>query len=166
MAEGPKYVRAGRITSAHGLDGSVKVADPVAALLTKGSVVVVGGTERTIVRRSGTDAKPIIRLSGATSREDADSLRGSDLMVPRSEAAPLGEDEWWASDLVGCEVRDGGIIVGKVVGVLGLPSCEALEVERAEAGLLLVPMVGDALLGVDLKARTIDVNLAFLGEDK
>ena len=164
MAEGATYIRAGRITSGHGLDGSVKVADPKVALLEKGSVVFVDGVERIIERRSGTDAKPIIRLSGASSREDADALRGSLLMVPRSEVAPLGEDEWWADDLVGCSVRDGLTEVGKVIGVVGLPSCEALEVERVEGSTILVPMVGEAIRNVDVESRLIEINLQFLGE--
>lgn len=164
MADGANYVRAGRITSGHGLDGSVKVADPVVALLSKGATVVVNGVERKIERRSGTDAKPIIRLSGSSTRNDADELRGSLLMVPRSEAAPLGDDEWWTDDLVGCSVRDGQIDVGMVVGVVGLPSCEALEVKRPEGSHLLVPMVGEAIRSVDIGVRQIEINLAFLGE--
>ena len=164
MGASPEYVRVGRVTSPHGLDGSVKVADPVPALLVKGSVVSVDGEDRTIDRRAGTDAKPIIRLSGATTRSDADALRGLELKVPRSEVGALGSDEWWASDLVGCRVGDGDISVGTVKGVLGLPSCEALEVERSDGSQLLVPMVGDALRTVDLEAKLIDVDLKFLGE--
>ena len=164
MGAEPEFVKAGRVSSAHGLDGSVKVASPVPALLSKGAVVTVAGEERTIERRSGTDAKPIIRLSGSSNRDDADRLRGADLMVPRSEVAPLGEDEWWASDLVGCEVKDGAASVGVIKGVIGLPSCEALEVEREVGSTLLVPMVGDALRSVDVEARCVDVDLKFLGE--
>jgi 16S rRNA processing protein RimM len=41
-----------------------------------------------------------------------------------------------------------------------------LEVERTGgAGDLLVPLVGDAVRAVDVEARSIDVDLAFLGEE-
>jgi 16S rRNA processing protein RimM len=43
--------------------------------------------------------------------------------------------------------------------MVALPSCEALEV-----GDLLVPLVRDAIRSIDLRARVIDVDLAFLGE--
>jgi hypothetical protein len=46
-----------------------------------------------------------------------------------------------------------------------LPSCEVLEVARARAGDLLVPLIRDAVRAVDIDARVIDVDLAFLGED-
>ena len=55
--------------------------------------------------------------------------------------------------------------MGEVRRLVPLPSCEALAVARADgAGELLVPMVRDAIRSVDVAARRIDVDLAFLGE--
>jgi ribosomal 30S subunit maturation factor RimM len=49
--------------------------------------------------------------------------------------------------------------------LLVLPSCEALEVERTGgAGSLLVPMVKDAVRGIDAGQRRIEVNLDFLAD--
>jgi 16S rRNA processing protein RimM len=62
-------------------------------------------------------------------------------------------------------VRDGKTEVGTVKRLLGLPSCEVLEVERAVGGAdLLVPLVSDAVRSVDIEAQVIDVDLGFLGE--
>jgi 16S rRNA processing protein RimM len=44
-----------------------------------------------------------------------------------------------------------------------LPSCEALEVERADGGEVLVPLVRDAIRAVDRDARRIDVDMGFVG---
>ena len=41
-----------------------------------------------------------------------------------------------------------------------------LEVEREGGGELLVPLVRDAVRSVDVAARRIDVDLAFLGESR
>jgi ribosomal 30S subunit maturation factor RimM len=50
--------------------------------------------------------------------------------------------------------------------MLTLPSCEVLEVERAETGgELLVPLIRDAVSSVDVERRRIDIDLKFLGED-
>jgi 16S rRNA processing protein RimM len=59
---------------------------------------------------------------------------------------------------------DGGAPVGVVRRLVGLPSFEVLEVEREDRADLLVPMVRDAIRGVDVAAGVIDVDLAFLGE--
>jgi 16S rRNA processing protein RimM len=48
--------------------------------------------------------------------------------------------------------------------MMALPSCEALEVERADGRELLVPLVRDAVRSVDVAARRIDVDLSFLGD--
>jgi 16S rRNA processing protein RimM len=82
--------------------------------------------------------------------------------VPAGAAPVLGDDEWWPEQLEGCRVEDAGRAVGVVRGVRTLPSCDVLEVERAGGGELLVPLVRDAVRSVDVGARRIDVDLAFL----
>ena len=143
---------AGSVGRPHGLDGSFHVTRPGALAL--GATVTVAGREYEIERLAGTSERPIVRLSGCSSREDAEALRGADLLVP----AVLEDGEYWASDLVGCSVVDGEREVGVVSRMVALPSCEALEV-----GDLLIPMVRDAIRSIDLDARRIDVDMEFLG---
>jgi 16S rRNA processing protein RimM len=123
---------------------------------TAGGVVLVDGVPRTVERLAGTADRPILRLAGCSSREDAEALRGAALEVP---APPLEDGEYWERDLVGCAVVDGDREVGAVSGLLVLPSCEALEV-----GDLLIPMVRDAIRSIDLDARRIDVDMGFVCE--
>jgi 16S rRNA processing protein RimM len=166
MAErGPDWLAAGRVGRPHGLDGSFHVTRPRAGLLSEGLQVRVGEHATEVVRRAGTDERPIVRVALATSREAVQALRGQDLWVPRAAAPPLGDDEWWAGELEGCAVVDGARAVGHVRALVALPSCEALAVERAGGGELLVPLVRDAVRDVDVAGRRIDVDLAFLGEE-
>ena len=166
MSATNSWLSAGTVGSPHGLDGSVHIIRPRAELLTLGGAVVVAGVERQIVRRAGTDARPIIRLEGFGDRTAAEGLRGEELMVGRDRAPALEEDEWWAEDLQGCSVHDRDRAVGTVSRLLALPSCEVLEVARADGdGQLLVPLVSDAVRSVDIEARSIDIDLRFLGEE-
>ncbi len=137
----------------HGLDGSFHVAHPGALAL--GATVTVAGRPYEIERLAGTAERPIVRLSGCSSREDAQALGGAELLVPDV----LEEDEFWASDLAGMTVVDGDREVGVVARMVALPSCEALEV-----GSSLIPMVRDAIRSIDLEARRIDVDMGFVGE--
>jgi 16S rRNA processing protein RimM len=146
-------VPAGRVGRPHGLDGSFHVVR--AGTLSLGAAVTVAGRSYEIERLAGTSERPIVRLSGCSSREDAEALRGADLLVPDV----LETDEYWATDLVGCTVVDGDRPVGEVSRMVALPSCEALEV-----GDLLIPMVRDAIRSIDLEARRIDVDMGFVGE--
>jgi 16S rRNA processing protein RimM len=116
-----------------------------------------------IVRRAGTDERPIVRLAGFEGRAASAGLRGEQLLVPRAAAPALEEDEWWVEDLEGCRVVDGERLIGRVGRVLALPSCEVLEVD-VQGGQVLVPLVRDAVRSVDVDARVIDVDVQFLGD--
>jgi 16S rRNA processing protein RimM len=160
---GEGWLHAGVVGRPHGLDGSFHVAQVTPALLVAGGSVLVGGRELEVVRLAGTEQRPILRLEGFVDRAGAESLRGEELLVPRDRAPRLGPDEWWAEDLEGCSVHDGGRAVGIVRRLLALPSCEVLEVV-GEQGELLVPLVTDAVRGVDVERRSIEIDLEFLGE--
>src|SRR3954462_6188726 len=71
----------GRVGRPHGLDGSFYVVDAAPELPSSGGVV----SGRRVVRRAGTAERPILRLEGCMSREDADALRGLELVIPRDD---------------------------------------------------------------------------------
>ena len=153
---------AGRIGRPHGLDGSFHVTRPRAALLALGGSVRVGDVVRKIVRCAGTPDHPVLRLDGIDDRPSAEALRGEELLVDRADAPELPAGEYWAEDLEGCSVvTPDGEELGRVQQLRALPSCEVLEV-----GELLVPMVGDAVLDVDIAAQRIVVDADFLGIDE
>jgi 16S rRNA processing protein RimM len=163
--ERTRWVRAGRVGRPHGLDGSFHVLEPSPLLLAEGTTLVVDGRATRIVRRAGDDRRPLVRLAGIDDRAAAEALGGRELHVERAEAPRLPPDEWWVEELEGCAVLDRGERVGTVRRLLALPSCEVLEVARESGGEdLLIPLVRDAVLGVDAGRREIDVDLGFLGE--
>ena len=149
----------GRVGRPHGLDGSFYVIEATPELPATGGVV----SGRRITRRAGTSERPILRLEGANSREDAESLGGLELTVPRDDSM-LEHDEYWAADLEGCLVVDGAVEIGFVRRMSALPSVEVLEVDRVDGSELLVPLVRDCVRSIDVAARRIDIDLGFLGE--
>jgi 16S rRNA processing protein RimM len=152
-------LNAGRVGRPHGLDGSFHVTRPRGVLLKLGGALQIGTEMHEIVRRAGTEDRPILRLLGIDDRAGVEALRGADLLVARADAPSLPEGEYWAEDLEGCVVETSdGRKLGVVTRLRPLPSCEALEV-----GDLLVPMVGDAVLSVDIAAQRIVVDPGFLG---
>jgi 16S rRNA processing protein RimM len=152
-------LNAGRVGRPHGLDGSFHVTHPRPQQLVLGGTLRIGGAEREIVRRAGTESRPILRVDGVSDRLAAERLRGEELLVARAAVPPLPAGEYWAEELRGCTVvTSGGRALGTVERLSALPSCEVLEV-----GELLVPMVGDAVLDIDVAARRIVVDAEFLG---
>ena len=138
---------AGRVGKPHGLGGSFYV-DAARHALPEGVTVTIGSRTYSLDRRAGTDDRPLIRLAGVS---DAGPLRGELLLVEDQ----LAEDEWLASDLVGCAVPG----LGTVTQVVDAPTCSVLELEDGT----LIPFVSDAVERVDLEAREIVVRPGFLG---
>jgi 16S rRNA processing protein RimM len=144
------FVTAGRVGKPHGRDGSFYVEDPDHRLA-EGTTVLLASRAHEVERRAGRDDRPLIRLSGIGDREELAPLRGELLLVDEE----LGEGEWLAGDLVGCEVPG----LGTVRRVLDGPSCDVLELDDGT----LVPLVADAVASIDADARRIEVRLEFLG---
>jgi 16S rRNA processing protein RimM len=148
---------AGYVGRPHGLDGSFHVVRADPALLADREELLLGGRRVALTRRAGTPEKPILRIEGCGTRDEAEALRGSELRVSVDEAPPLEEGEFWARDLEGCRVVDGETEVGVVERMIALPSCEALVV-----GDRLIPLVRDAVRSVDIEGRRIDVDMGFV----
>jgi len=141
-------VTAGRVGRAHGRDGSFYVDEPRAEF-TLGSTVHIAGETHEVLRRSGTDDRPLIKLARL---DDPALVRGEVLLIDEE----LEDDEYLVADLVGCEVPG----LGRVERVVDAPSCSLLEV--GEEGHL-VPLIGDAVKLVDVERKLIEVDRDFLG---
>lgn len=98
-----------------------------------------------------------VRLSGVTTKEQADALKGVRLFAPRERLPSLPDDEFYHTDLIGLEVRDtGGTLLGKVKSVLNHGASDLLEIHSAGAqDTVLLPFTRDAVPTVDLEARRI-----------
>jgi 16S rRNA processing protein RimM len=149
MSAGARLVTAGAVGKPHGLDGSFAV-ERAEHPLEEGTLVRLGGRERRIERRAGTEERPLVRVAGVADRDAAVALRGELLLIEDTLAA----DEWLAEDLVGCHVEG----MGTVRRVMDGPSCDVLELDGGE----LVPLIRDAITCVDLKRRLIEVDRDFL----
>ena len=87
-----------------------------------------------IERRAGTPEKPILRLAGHEGREAAEALRGAPALRAGRGGARARGGRVLGARARGLPVVDGERAVGEVRRMLPLPSCEALEVARADGG--------------------------------
>ena len=95
------------------------------------------------------------RLSGVTSKEAADALRGVRLFAPRERLPGLDEDEFYHADLIGMEVLDtGGTRLGRVKAVLNHGAGDLLEIATG-SGTALLPFTRVSVPTVDVTQRRI-----------
>jgi 16S rRNA processing protein RimM len=92
------------------------------------------------------------RLSGVTTKEAADALRGDRLYAPRAALPSLTDDEFYHADLIGLEVFDtGGTPLGRVKAILNHGASDLLELHRAgQSGTVLLPFTKAVVPTVDL----------------
>lgn len=93
-------------------------------------------------------------LSGITTKEAADNLRGARLYAERTALPALPDDEFYHTDLIGLEVVDtGGKLIGRVAAVHDHGAGDLLEITGPglKASVLL-PFTNACVPTVDLAA--------------
>ncbi|MGJ8603345.1 MAG: ribosome maturation factor RimM [Marivita sp.] len=92
------------------------------------------------------------RVSGVTTKEAADALRGTQLFVPRDRLPSLPDDEFYHADLIGLEVTDtGGTSLGKVLAVINNGADDLLELSApGQKQTVLLPFTKAVVPTVDL----------------
>ena len=101
----------------------------------------------------------VIKLSGISDRNTAETLRGKILYLPEGDSLDLGEDTYYVEELVGMSVQDeNGKAVGTLRSVISRPAQDLYEIQAGEKSFLL-PAVKEFILKVDTKGRTITVHL-------
>ena len=97
------------------------------------------------------------RLSGVTTKEQADALKGTRLYVPRERLPALGDDEFYHADLIGLEVVDtGGATLGRITAVHDHGAGDLLEIAGPGIkGTVMLPFTQAAVPTVDIAAGRI-----------
>ncbi|GAB4383883.1 ribosome maturation factor RimM [Albidovulum sp.] len=100
------------------------------------------------------------RLSGVTTREAAEALRGIRLFADRDRLPGLPDDEFYHADLIGLEVLDSsGNRLGKVHALHNHGAGDIIEiVGPGRRSPLLLPFTRQAVPTVDLAAGRIIVD--------
>lgn len=115
--------------------------------------------EHTLVRLH--EHKPgllILTLKGIDDRDAADELRGAEVYIKASDAAPLAEDEYFLHELVGLAVvTTDGAAIGTVREVLETGAGEVLVITRPGQPDALVPMVRDFISRLDIPAGQVEI---------
>ena len=130
------------VAGAHGVRGEVrlKLFTDGAANLKAHPKLFVGGVERRLIDVRDGGKTAVARFEGVSDRTAAEALRGSLVEVDRDALPPLGEGEYYHSDLVGLPCVDGeGASVGAVAAVENFGAGDLLEVELSDGRRSLIP---------------------------
>jgi 16S rRNA processing protein RimM len=153
------HVCVGAIAGAFGVSGEARVksfcAEP-AAIASYGPLSTEDGARSFSLKinrmvKEGFAA----RLSGISTREEAEALKGTRLYAPRERLPSLPDDEFYHADLIGLTVFDtGGAEIGRVRAIHDHGAGDVLEITRP-AGELLIPFTYASVPTVDLSLGRI-----------
>ncbi len=116
------------IIGAHGVAGEVRLKSFADDLANYRSFN--GGTLTLKSLRAGSNGA-IARFVEIGDRNAAETMRGTELTVARSELPPLGDGEYYHADLIGLRVVDDvGGEVGQVVAIENFGAGDVIEIER------------------------------------
>ena len=154
-----EQVCVGAIAGAFGVRGEVRLksfcAEP-AAIAEYGPLRTEDGREFSLTLGRPVTNGLAARLSGVTTREEAEALRGQRLYVDRARLPSLPDDEFYHADLIGLAVRDtGGATLGHVAAVLNHGAGDLLEVRQPNGAAILLPFTREVVPTVDLAAGRI-----------
>lgn len=102
----------------------------------------------------------VLTFSECQSRNEAELLRGSQLVVPASDRPPLEPDEFHLLDLIGLEVfiPPADQAIGTVIGLINAGN-DLLEIQLQQPPetTVLVPLVREIVPKIDLEQKRIEL---------
>ncbi len=165
----PERVELGCVVGAHALRGEVRVrffGDGPQNLLRLDAVWLGEhrgdrDASRYEIRHSGTGRRGEVRLAlaGVEDRSAAEALRGFLVLGGEASLEPLGEDEFYWHQLVGCWVEtQQGESVGQVREIWQTGGHDVLRIDTQDGRQVLVPTAREIMTRVDLDDRRIVIN--------
>lgn len=106
----------------------------------------------------------LIKLTGVDSPEAGKTLAGYEILVPRDSGAPLTDNEWYLSDLVGLSLVDvNGTTLGEIIGIIESAD-DLLEIRKPDGNSFLVPFRSRFVGEPDIENRTLVLTALWLME--
>ena len=160
------YLRVGVITTTHGVRGEVKVfptTDDPGRFKDLKKVLLDTGKEMLPFEIEGVKffkQMVILKFKGIDNINDIEKYRGKDLMIPREEAVPLEEGEYFIFDLIDSVVlTEDGKELGVLSEILTTAANDVYVVKTSAGKEVLIPSIKECILDVDVDNKKIIVHL-------
>ena len=151
-----QYLEAGQIVTTHGVRGEMKVlpwADSPDFLM-EFERVRIDGKEYNVESCRIQKSCNLLKLEGIDTMEAAQAMHGKTLEIYREDADP---DIIFAAELIGIEVYQDDLLIGKLVDVLDYPGNKVYVVKGEKE--YMIPAVKAFVLSTDMDHNRMQVKL-------
>ena len=168
-----QFLRAGLISSTHGIRGEVKVfptTDDAARFKEIRKVFLDTGRERLELEIQSVrffKQFVIVKFKGIDNINDIEKYKGCSLYISREEAAELDEDEYYIGDLIGMAVFTEEGHFGVLRDVMETGANEVYIIDSDGHGEVLIPAIRQCVLDVDVEQNRMTIRLmdGLIGDD-
>ena len=168
-----QFLRAGVISSTHGIRGEVKVfptTDDAARFKEIRKVFLDTGRERQELEIQSVrffKQFVIVKFKGIDNINDIEKYKGCSLYISREEAAELDEDEYYIGDLIGMAVFTEEGHFGVLRDVMETGANEVYIIDSDSHGEVLIPAIRQCVLDVDVEQNRMTIRLmdGLIGDD-
>jgi 16S rRNA processing protein RimM len=150
----------GRVAKAHGIKGevAVEVLTDHESRFDPGSVLLGPDGELEVKSVRAHQGRLLVTFAQIADRNAAERLRGTELTILESQAAPLPEGRWYPHQLEGFSVLNtDGVKLGSFAGVAVSPAHDLWIVDTGR-GRVLVPAVEAIVRDVDESGKRIVID--------
>ncbi len=155
-------IRIGQVTGATGIRGEIKVydyGDDPGRYSSFDELVIADTAYR--VQKAGTRKNLVVlKLEGVDTRDDAEKMRGMDVMIDEDRLPDLPEGTYYIKDLISFDVVDEeGRHVGVLTDILTNTPQRLYVVKTDEGREAYVPGVDEYIRDIDTDRKTITIRV-------
>lgn len=159
------YLAVGKVVNTHGIKGELKVM-PLTSDLSRFDYLLFvtalweGNPKEFRVTGARIHKKSVlIKLNGIDTMNDAEKLKGQELLVERKHARELEEDEYFICDIIGLRVYEDDRLLGTITDVLETGSNDVYVVKNSDEKELLLPAIKSVIEKIDIEGKRMQVRV-------
>lgn len=161
-----ELLQVGVVTQTHGIRGEVKVfptTDDAGRFRDLKKVFLDTGREKLPLEIQGVKFFKqfvIVKFKGLDTINEVERFRRCPLLVPREDAVPLEEDEYYIADMIGMQVEtEDGKAFGILKDVMETGANDVYVIDSISHGEVLVPAIKECIRKVDVAEGKMSVHL-------
>lgn len=164
-----KKILIGRVASAHGLDGTLKIiplTDFPERFKNMNFISLYdkhGDFKRKLKifgAKTAPDGRNLIIDTELEDRYEAAACAGMNIFIDANERVKLPPDTFWIDDLLGLKVEDSdGNVLGKVTDIIQAGANELYEIRDSDGKPHYVPAVKEFIRDINLETGLIKISL-------
>jgi 16S rRNA processing protein RimM len=101
-----------------------------------------------------------LKFAQINSRNDAELLRGKEILISEDQLIDLDDGEYFVHDLIGCQIiSEDGLIIGEIEDIIQSSSNDIYLVKNRKGHEYLIPAIADVIQKVDIQAKQVTIHV-------